>query len=93
MGDNPSDLARAIRSTRQLGFDVVGVKADADFRHVWRNERFDAVVVREGIDADMRKVFLTEIRQLDPDLPVYDRDGSDEDMAGFLDGVVQELGG
>lgn len=93
VGDDPSALARTIRTTRQLGFDVVGVKADADLRHLWRNERFDAVVVREGIDAGVRKEFLTEIRERDPDLPVFDRDDPDQEMSRFLEGVVEELGG
>lgn len=93
VGDDPSTLARTIRTTRQLGFDVVGVKADADLRHLWRNERFDAVVVREGIDETVRKEFLTEIKERDPDLPVFDRDDSDEEMSRFLAGVVEELKG
>lgn len=93
VGDDPSTLARTIRTTRQLGFDVVGVKADADLRHLWRNERFDAVVVREGIDATVRKEFLTEIKERDPDLPVFDRDDSDEEMSRFLADVVEELKG
>lgn len=93
VGDDPSALARTIRTTRQLGFDVVGVKADADLRHLWRNERFDAVVVREGIDETVRKEFLAEIKERDPDLPVFDRDDSAEEMSGFLQGVVEELTG
>lgn len=93
VGDDPSTLARTIRTTRQLGFDVVGVKADADLRHLWRNERFDAVVVREGIDRTVRKEFLTEIKERDPDLPVFDRDDSDEEMSRFLADVVEELKG
>lgn len=93
VGDDPSTLARTIRTTRELGFDVVGVKADADLRHLWRNERFDAVVVREGIDKTVRKEFLTEIKERDPDLPVFDRDDSAEEMSRFLEGVVEELNG
>lgn len=93
VGDDPSTLARTIRTTRQLGFDVVGVKADADLRHLWRNERFDAVVVREGIDETVRKEFLTEIKERDPHLPVFDRDDSTEEMSRFLEGVVEELNG
>lgn len=93
VGENPSTLARTIRTTRQMGFDVVGVKADADLRHLWRNERFDAVVLREEIDDGVRKEFLTEIRERDPDLPVFDRDDPDQEMSRFLEGVVEELGG
>lgn len=93
VGDDPSALARTIRTTRQLGFDVVGVKADADLRHLWRNERFDAVVLREGIEDGVRKEFLTEIKERDPDLPVFDRDDSDQEMSRFLEGVVEALKG
>ncbi len=91
VGQDPSVLARTIRETRALGYDVVGVTANADLRHLWRNERFDAVVLRAGIDDDTRAAFLEEIRLRDPDLPVFDRDDPDEEMDSFLDGVVGRL--
>ncbi|MFP3916133.1 MAG: hypothetical protein ACLFWM_14735 [Actinomycetota bacterium] len=93
VGEDPSALARTVRTTRALGFDVVGVKADADLRHLWRNERFDAVVVRPGIDKSHREGFLAEIRDLNPDLPVFQRRDSDEEMSRFLEGVLEELEG
>ncbi|HEX2153941.1 MAG TPA: Orn/Lys/Arg decarboxylase N-terminal domain-containing protein [Acidimicrobiia bacterium] len=92
VGHEPSVLARTIRDTRQLGYDVVGVTANADLRHLWRNERFDAVVLRAGIDDDIRDEFLTEIRERDPELPVFDRDDPDEEMGRFLQDVVSKLG-
>lgn len=91
VGDDLSTLARTIRNTREMGFDVVGVKADADLRHLWRNERFDAVVLRAGLEDGLREEFLDEIRERDPELPVFDRDGSEEEMGRFLEGVVEEL--
>lgn len=92
VGHEPSVLARTIRDTRQMGYDVVGVTANADLRHLWRNERFDAVVLRAGIDDDIRDEFLTEIRERDPELPVFDRDDPDEEMGRFLQDVVSKLG-
>lgn len=91
VGHEPSILARSIRETRDLGYDVVGVIANADLRHLWRNERFDAVVLRAGIDDDVRDEFLDEIRQRDPDLPVFDRDDPDEEMGQFLADVLGKL--
>jgi hypothetical protein len=93
VGENLPTLARTIRNSREMGFDVVGVKADADLRHLWRNERFDAVVLRHGIDEAVRAEFLAEIRDRDPDMPVFDRDDSEEEMSQFLKSVVEELGG
>lgn len=92
VGHEPSILARTIRETRDLGYDVVGVTANADPRHLWRNERFDAVVLRAGIDDDARDEFLSEIRERDPDLPVFDRDDTDKEMGRFLEEVVDKLG-
>lgn len=92
VGQDPSILARTIRETRVLGYDVVGVTANADLRHLWRNERFDAVVLRAGIDDETRQEFLSEIRERNPDLPVFDRDDPDEAMGRFLEGVVNKLG-
>lgn len=92
VGENASALARTIHTTRQMGFDVVGVKADADLRHLWRNQRFDAVVVRQGVDSALRDEFLAEIRERDPDLPVFDRE-AEEELSRFLTGVVEELEG
>lgn len=93
VGEDPSTLARTIRTSRESGFDVVGVKADADVRHVWRNGRFDAVVLRQGIDHEVRDEFLAEIRERDPDLPVFDRGDTDQEMEDFLREVIQELEG
>lgn len=92
VGQDPSILARTIRETRVLGYDVVGVTANADLRHLWRNERFDAVVLRAGIDDETRREFLSEIQERNPDLPVFDRDDPDEEMGRFLEGVVKKLG-
>lgn len=92
VGQDPSVLARTIRETRVLGYDVVGVTANADLRHLWRNERFDAVVLRAGIDDQTRHEFLDEIQERSPDLPVFDRDDPDEEMGRFLEGVVEQLG-
>ncbi|MGA7271067.1 MAG: hypothetical protein WB239_08340 [Acidimicrobiia bacterium] len=91
VGQDPSVLARTIRETRVLGYDVVGVTANADLRHLWRNERFDAVVLRTGIDDETRKDFLEEIMDRNPDLPVFDRDDPEEEMGRFLEGVVKKL--
>lgn len=91
VGQDPSVLARTIRETRVLGYDVVGVTANADLRHLWRNERFDAVVLRAGIDDETRSEFLTEIRERSPDLPIFDRDDPAEEMGRFLEGVVKQL--
>lgn len=92
VGQDPSVLARTIRETRALGYDVVGVTANADLRHLWRNERFDAVVLRAGIDDATREEFLEEIAERNPDLPIFDRDDPDEEMGRFLAGVVTKLG-
>lgn len=92
MGQDPSVLARTIRETRALGYDVVGVTANADLRHLWRNERFDAVVLRAGIDDATREEFLEEIAERNPDLPIFDRDDPEEEMGRFLAGVVTKLG-
>lgn len=91
VGQDPSVLARTIRETRVLGYDVVGVTANADLRHLWRNERFDAVVLRAGIDDHTRAEFLEEIKDRSPDLPIFDRDDPEEAMGGFLEGVVEKL--
>jgi DNA-binding response OmpR family regulator len=92
VGEDPSVLARTIRETRVLGYDVVGVTANADLRHLWRNERFDAVVLRAGIDDDTRSEFLDDIRERSPDLPIFDRDDPEEAMGRFLASVVETLG-
>lgn len=84
-------LARTIRETRVLGYDVVGVTANADLRHLWRNERFDAVVLRSGIDDDIRSEFLQDIKERNPDLPIFDRDDPEEEMSRFLQSVVDSL--
>ncbi len=91
VGQDPSILARTIRETRALGYDVVGVTANADLRHLWRNERFDAVVLRSGIDDETREGFLGEIQERNPDLPVFDRDDPAEGMGRFLEDVVERL--
>lgn len=91
VGQDPSVLARTIRETRVLGYDVVGVTANADLRHLWRNERFDAVVLRAGIDDQTRYEFLEEIQERSPELPVFDRDDPDEEMGRFLESVVEQL--
>jgi len=92
VGEDPSVLARTIRETRDLGFDVVGVTANADLRHLWRNERFDAVVLRNGVEDGIREEFLEEIQERSPELPIFDRDDPDEEMGRFLEGVVEQLG-
>lgn len=91
VGQDPSVLARTIRETRVLGYDVVGVTANADLRHLWRNERFDAVVLRAGMDDETRDEFLDEIRERNPDLPIFDRDDPEEEMGRFLESVVKKL--
>lgn len=91
VGQDPSVLARTIREARVLGYDVVGVTANADLRHLWRNERFDAVVLRAGIDDETRDEFLTEIKERSANIPVFDRDDPEEEMGRFLEGVVKKL--
>lgn len=91
VGQDPGVLARTIRETRELGYDVVGVTANADLRHLWRNGRFDAIVLRAGIDDGTRHEFLEDVRERSPDLPVFDRDDPEEEMGPFLEGVVEKL--
>ncbi len=92
VGSDPAVLARTIREIRPLGHDVVGVVGSADVRHLWRNERFDAVVLRAGLDKELREAFVTEITERASDLPIFDRGDDDEGLAGFLDEVRSKLG-
>lgn len=91
VGSDAGVLARTIREIRPLGYDVVGVVGRADVRHLWRNERFDAVVLRAGLDADLSESFAAEITELDEDLPVFDRGDDDGELIEFLDQVRTKL--
>ncbi|MPZ52751.1 MAG: hypothetical protein GEU79_08455 [Acidimicrobiia bacterium] len=93
VGSDAGVLARTIRELRPLGHDVVGVVGSADMRHLWRNERFDAVVLRAGLDDDLRESFVAEITEVDADLPIFDRDEDDEGLVDFLDTVRSKLEG